>query len=439
MKKLLLAFAAVTGLLFCVLAFERVFVERTVGPVALASLAVLAALSVTLFVMYRLYDSKYRNLINNMCLAGAVTVATYVLVDLAAGAILIQRLSPPLVPDEYRHHRMVPNSYSSFRQRDFEYIQRVNNFGMRGHDITAQKPPGTYRILMLGDSFTMGKGVEDQETFSVLVERALKDKLAACGGARTIEVLNGGVDSYAPILSYIALTRDFAALSPDMVVLNLDVSDLVQESAYRQIARRDASGEIIGVPQLHVEPSLTDRIRDWTNHHLFITRTLLYLMTARADDRTLSIRDVVEQANFAVAAHTLEGDTELRDQQWRNIFESIGRIKSFAESRNMKFVLTIYPWGHQVNDTEWMPGRRAFMPEGARPSEKSRQTVHEYSARMGIELVDLFPVFRAYRGKRPLYFDFDAHWTTTGQQVAAAGLESYLTRHQLEAWCRGPG
>lgn len=436
MKKLLLAFAVVTGFLCGVLAFERLFIEQTMGPVAIASLLILAALSVTLFVMYRLYDTKYRNVINNLCLAGVATIATYVVVDLAAGALLIQRLSPPLVPDEYRHHRMVPNSFSSFRQRDFEYIQRVNNLGMRGHDITVQKPPGTYRILMLGDSFTMGKGVEDEETFSVLLERALRKKAAGCEGSRTIEVLNGGVDSYAPILSYIALTRDFAALGPDMIVLNLDLSDLVQEAAYRQVARRDDAGQIIGVPQVRSEPTLTARFRDWTNHHLFITRTILYLMTERTSDRELSIRDVVEQANFAIAAHSLEGDTEPRDQQWHDIFDSIGRIKSFADSRGIKFLLTIYPWGHQVNDTEWVPGRRAFMPEGARPSEKSRQTVHEYSERMGIELVDLFPVFRAYRGRQPLYFDFDMHWTTTGHQVAAAGLEAYLARHQLEAWCR---
>lgn len=298
MKKLLLAFAAVTGLLCGVLTFERVFVERTLGPVALASLVILAALTVTLFAMYWLYDSKHRNLINNVCLAAAVAVATYIVADLAAGALLIQRLSPPLVPDEYRHHRMVPNSYSSFRQRDFEYIQRVNNMGMRGHDITAQKPSDTYRILMLGDSFTMGKGVQDHETFSVLVERALRKKAAACGSNRIVEVLNGGVDSYAPILSYIALTRDFAALSPDMVVLNLDLSDLVQEAAYRQVARRDESGEIISVPQVRREPSLTERIRDWTNHHLFITRTVLYLATAHTGNRELSIRDVVEQGEL---------------------------------------------------------------------------------------------------------------------------------------------
>ena len=74
------------------------------------------------------------------------------------------------------------NSYSSFEQRDFHYVQRVNNFGMRGQDIAAGKSANSYRILMLGDSFTMGKGVEDNQTFSVLLQKSLRQRVAACGG-----------------------------------------------------------------------------------------------------------------------------------------------------------------------------------------------------------------------------------------------------------------
>jgi hypothetical protein len=95
----------------------------------------------------------------------------------------------------------------------------VNNLGLRSPDRPAGKPPDRYRILMLGDSFTMGKGVEDHHTFSVLLERSLNEKVPACNG-RTIEVLNAGVDSYAPILSFIQLQRDLHRLEPDVVVLN---------------------------------------------------------------------------------------------------------------------------------------------------------------------------------------------------------------------------
>lgn len=436
MKRLILSLAILTGLLLAALVLERVFVEKTLGPAALAAAAVLTGLFLALLTIYRLYDSKYRELIGNICLAGFSTIVAYVAIDLLAGFILIQPLSPPLVPDQYRHHKMVPNSFTSFRQPDFQYVQRVNNFGMRGQDVPAAKPAGSYRILMLGDSFTMGKGVEDTETFSVLLEAALRRKVGSCEGARTIEVLNGGVDSYAPILSYLELTRDLGALDPDMVVHNLDVSDLIQEAAYRQVAVFGANGEIVGVPQAERSSSLTEKLRTWIERHLFLTRAALYYINERAGYREFSVRTVVEQANFAIAAHTLEGDSEPRDQQWRDIFDSIGRIKAYADSRGIDYHLSIYPWAHQVSDTEWIPGRYAYMPEGARPSDKSLMTVRELAAARGIDLIDLFPAFRNHRGGQPLYFRQDSHWTPSGHEVVASALEAHLGGKYFKEWCR---
>jgi hypothetical protein len=137
-----------------------------------------------------------------------------------------------------------------------------------------------------------------------------------------------------------------------------------------------------------------------------------------------------------VAAHTLAEDTEPREEQWRNIFDSLGRIQRYADAHGSRFLLSVYPWAHQVSDKEWIPGRYAFMPEGSHPSDKSRETVRAMAAADGIEVIDLFPAFRAYKGPAPLFFQHDMHWTTAGHEVAAAGLEAYLTGAYLDSWCR---
>lgn len=436
MKKLLLAFSLLTGGVLAMFVYERMFVDRTIGPVAMAAIAVLAAVVAVLVTMYRLYDTRHREVVVSVCLAVGSTVVSYLVIDLITGFFLIRPLSPPLVPDQYRHHKMVANSYSSFEQRDFHYVQRVNNFGMRGQDIAAGKSANSYRILMLGDSFTMGKGVEDNQTFSVLLQKSLRQRVAACGGTRSIEVLNGGSDSYAPILSYIQLKRDLAPLKPDMVVLNLDASDLVQETAYRQLAVFDKDGDIVGVPQGEQETSFTARVRTWTERHMFLTRVLVYYLLERADYQEFNVRSVVEQANVEITAHTLESDTEPRDKQWHDIFDSLSRIKAFADSRGMTFLLSVYPWGHQVSASEWVPGRYTYMAKDAVPSDKSRHTVRDLSRSNGIGFIDLFPAFRAYTGDRKLYFQYDMHWTSTGQEVAAKGLEEYLFKEYSQALCR---
>jgi hypothetical protein len=435
MKKLFLSLTIITGVLLLTLVYEKMIVEATVGPAAIASIAVLGALFVAFVSSYVLYDTRYRELIRNVCLAAFSTVAAYAALDIIAGVILIVPLSPPLVPDEYRHHKMVPNTFTSFKQRDFQYIQRVNNLGLRGSDIPVVKPLNSERILMLGDSFTMGKGVEDDQTFSVVLEAALRKKVAECGGFRRIEVINGGVDSYAPILSYLQLTRDLAALEPDVVVLNLDVSDLVQETAYRQMATLSPDGAVLAVPQQARESSLTEKARTWIQRHLFLTRAILYYTIEKADYKEFGVRQVVEQANFAVAAHTLEGDSVPRDKQWQAIFDSVRRIKAYTDSRGIKFHLTRYPWAHQVSETEWIPGRYSFMPKGAKPSDKSLRTIRKFAAKEGIHFIELFNVFRQYRGNKPLYFKYDNHWTAAGHALVAQGLEAALVDQYIDDWC----
>lgn len=436
MKKFLIGSVAIVGLLLVVLTYERLFIEKTIGPAAIAALSGLALLFIMLLASLLLYGTRHRRTVGNVWLAIVSVTLTYIFVDLAAGYLLIKPLSPPLVPDQYRHHRLVPNSNAQFTQRDFSYVQRVNNLGMRGEDRSAEKRPNTIRIVTLGDSFTMGKGVEDDETFSVGIERILNERLTACSSGLTVEVLNGGVDSYAPILSYIQLKRDIAPLEPDVVIHNLDVSDLVQEAAYRQIAEYSPDGEILGVPQRDVrEQSLTDRARTWVEKHLFLTRLLLYYANRAFGFKDLAVRNVVTQASFEVAAHTLQGDTVDRDKQWADVFDSIGKIRDLARRIGADYLLTTYPWGHQVNEREWMPGRYGFLPEGAKVSDSSLQRVYGFASANNIPYVNLLPAFRAYNGDAPLYFQYDNHMTVRGHELMAHSLADHLILQYLDAWC----
>ena len=424
----------VASLAFAGFVYQQAIVEGSFGPAALLGTAVLGIVVLVLAALTYLSGTRHRQLVGNLLLAFTVTVVTYLALDLSAGRLLIVPLSPPLVPDPHRHHALVPNSYAEIRQRDFAYIQRVNSLGLRGRETTIEKPAGTRRILMLGDSFTMGKGVEDDQTFSALIEVSLQASLAACGGG-SMEVLNGGVDSYAPILSYIQFERELARLAPDLVVLNLDHSDLVQEAAYRKQAVRAEDGTIIAVPGAS-RSSLYGRFLSWTSRHLYFTRALLVYVNRAMDHREISVRRVVNEFGREHFAHTLEGDVD-RTAQWEDVFDSIDRIKRLANSIGADFLLTTYPWAHQFGDTGWVPGRYAFMKKGERTSDVTQKTIRQRSAALGIDLFEALPVFERYQGSEPLYFAYDPHWTKAGQRVMAEGLGRYIAEHQLPRWCAG--
>lgn len=433
MRTVILGLAALTGALLAALLFQQIVVEGSFGPAAMVAAGGLSAVFLALVGTLLLSRTRYRAVVANVWLAVFSVAISYFALDLAAGWALIRPLSPPLVPDAVRHHRLVPDSYAEFQQRDFSYIQRVNTHGLRGKEFTTEKAPGTYRIIMLGDSFTMGKGVEDDQTFSVVLEENLRRGDAACG--RPIEVLNAGVDSYAPILGLLYLTRDLTAFGPDMVVYNLDVSDLIQEAAYRRQGERGPDGEIVAVPQ-HADPdTFMEKVRIWTERHLFFTRVLLLYANRALGYRELNIRDVVNRADSETVAHTLEGDVD-RTAQWRDVFDSLARMKRFCEERGIAFVLSVYPWAHQLGDDEWVPGRYAFMPEGAKTSDASIRTIHDMAAANGIELADVTATFKAYDGPEPLYFQYDMHWTAAGHRVMAKGLGDHLVARRAAEWCR---
>jgi hypothetical protein len=92
----------------------------------------------------------------------------------------------------------------------------VNRWGMRDRDTyQKQKPPGVYRIALLGSSHEFGSGVADDEVFDNLVE----DRLNAEAGhaSQRYEILNFAQPSASTFSYLIQLERKAMAFGPDAV------------------------------------------------------------------------------------------------------------------------------------------------------------------------------------------------------------------------------
>ena len=204
MKKIISILTFFITIINIIFFYDRHTNNSSFGPTAMIIGLTLILLFLFFLISLILYETRYKGLVQKIYMIISSTLITFLVVEFIASYFLLQSLSPKIVPDEYRHHKLVPNTYSYFEQPDFSYIHRVNNFGLRGKDIDIEKSPNKYRIMMLGDSFTMGKGVEDDETFTVILN-SLLNRNKFVSSVDTIEILNGGVDSYAPILSFIYL------------------------------------------------------------------------------------------------------------------------------------------------------------------------------------------------------------------------------------------
>lgn len=89
-----------------------------------------------------------------------------------------------------------------------------NSDGFRGRDFSINKTNNTFRIMLLGDSFTFGHGLNDNETIGHFLEKNLSTKLS-----KKIEVLNLGLPGYN---SKMEIKRYFSKgikYKPDLVIL----------------------------------------------------------------------------------------------------------------------------------------------------------------------------------------------------------------------------
>ena len=101
----------------------------------------------------------------------------------------------------------------------------TNRFGMRERNYAMPKPPGTVRIVMLGDSFVFGIGVEADERMGAYLEQELRARSPYRG---EIEVLHLGVASWNFINEEAFLRRQLSELQPD-VVLQLSLPNDIED------------------------------------------------------------------------------------------------------------------------------------------------------------------------------------------------------------------
>jgi hypothetical protein len=92
-----------------------------------------------------------------------------------------------------------------------------NSHGLRGRaERDYAKPPGVLRIVTLGDSFTFGEEVGDDETWSRQLEELLPGS----------EVLNLGVHGYAHDQMLLYLQEEGVRYHPDLVILGFIGDDM---------------------------------------------------------------------------------------------------------------------------------------------------------------------------------------------------------------------
>jgi len=335
------------------------------------------------------------------------------------------------------HHRFQPHATGRYQTVEFDTEYRINSLGLRDHEFSEGKPPHTFRILMLGDSFTEGDGVETNQTFSKLIEAGLDSLVSPLH----YEVINAGVGSYSTILHYLYLTHGGLALEPDLVILNFDLSDVYDDIQYTKLARFDNNGVPAGVsPGVEEQPSSPILSSLVSVKDFFKEHTRLYNFIRIRIDRYLE--GARHEGNFSGDIRfdkyaMLRENYDPRDgRDWQLTFRYLLMIRDLLQSREIDFWVTVYPYGLQISPKEWNAGRQfwGFTPDKIYTATPQDNLV-SFCRRNDFRVVNMIDDFRkAAQSEFPLYLNYNGHWRPDGHKIVARvltrELRPYLRGHE---------
>ena len=375
-----------------------------------------------------------------------------------------------------------------------EFRTRVvtNELGFRDPRLPGPKPEGTTRIIALGDSFTHGYGVEEDEAFP----RVLEELLDEHDGRRRYEVINLGVPGSCP-LDYEANLRDVGlAYEPDLVVVGVMGNDVNDVRTLREQGTRMMVGVLHEVQhEVHDQrplwkrlpnqlwPSLYDyagtrlRLPDAGSDAHAATPPSQTRRPALPDDRWLDVlrrlgerhgRDDLEAAfaelpperqqalRSALTGEYRLDDVDQRaaeqlmafvqprrmadmvllpeeyDEAWAETEDALGRLHETAQEAGAKTLIVYVPTQHQVIPDGWRHSEEVGFVADPRTltDETFPKRLSEFGAEVGAPVVNLIEPLRA-RADEDLYYPIDGHWTPQGHRVVAELLAAAILPEPL--------
>lgn len=125
---------------------------------------------------------------------------------------------PALQPHATRVYGLKPDLRTHLRYNNYDYELVSNSLGLPGPEIPA-KLPGEFRILLLGDAFTMPEGAPYAQSYAAMLQSKLDRD------APRIRIINAGITGYGPNESLPQMRELVPQLQADYVVYQFFVNE----------------------------------------------------------------------------------------------------------------------------------------------------------------------------------------------------------------------
>ena len=273
--------------------------------------------------------------------------------------------NPPLyIGDEEIGYLLAPNQ--AIRRRG-NRIQ-INQYSMRSGEIGEEKPQGSTRIMLLGDSIVNGGWWTDQKD---ILSELIETELVKNASGSEIQVFNASTNSWNP-RNELAYLKRFGLFEADVLVLVINTDDLFGTAPTSVVVGKDLNYRDRNPPLALVE---------------------LY-------ERYFSKQPPIPE----LEAVKKEGG----DRVGFNL-EAITAINAIANSQNTQFILAMTPLLRELES-----GSRDY-------EQKARNRLLSFVTRQQITYIDFLPIFADFPQPEFLYRD-RIHLSPQGETIVSKTL-----------------
>jgi lysophospholipase L1-like esterase len=284
----------------------------------------------------------------------------------------------------------------------------IDSLGFRGREVALPKPPGRLRIVVVGDSVTLGWGVNDGDTFPAQLEAILRGRFPN----RDLEVINLGVGGYDTRQEVTLLERNVARLDPDVVLVGFYSNDVPDTLDDKGPAPAAPPGKAAPAPVkvMHINAADTS---SWAS---LARKSRLAFLAGRTLNRFAS-RGEWGLARYEMEMQLLAGtDSPALEGAWAEVDRQFDRFRRLADEFHFRAGIVVLPCRDQV--------------VGQYPNAKYQTRIQAIADRLEFFVVDPLPALVAARsGRQALYIPYDRnHPSATGHRVIAGVIAEDLVR-----------
>ena len=267
-------------------------------------------------------------------------------------------------------------------------VGHINRYGLRGPAVDLTKPPGTFRILILGDSFTFGAGVADDEPFAAKLETLLNEGRVGNSFGRRYETINAGVSGYNTMDEVTYLQKRWLAFDPDLILLTFYLNDAYDDARFAPLIMGGAIGETLGAPALLSR----SRVMEWATNawkRWWTARRIKHIYRSQFSDTP-----------------------EIEGHNWKNCQEALAQAAAISEERGIRLALVIFPELYELNKDY--------------PFRSIHARVREAGEMLGIPVLDLIENFQGHDPTKLWVHITDHHPNALAHATAAHAIARFL-------------